>query len=418
MSSCFIKNVIKDSNFFFIFILGIISGMPFAIMTTSLITWFTESGIALSIVTLFAIARIPYSLKIFWSPLVDSFRLPLLTNFIKGKRKSWMILANIASILLLIIMSMLNPIKNINIFLVVSILFGICAATYDMAYDAWRIEILDTMQQALGAATATFGFRIGCLITGAGALYSAALIGWNNTFLVFAMLFLIGLVFVFFFITESKINVLSNFSYKIYFKTITQSLKYLLNRKYASIILLALLLYKLGDAMLATISTPFFLKIGFTKQQIAYVVKVFGIIASISGSYAGGILIAKTGYFLGLLICGIFQAMTNLSYLWLFYQDIEIQNLLIAISIENFTGGMGATALIAYLSCLCNKEFTATQYAMLSSITTLMNNSITMSSGYLVEQMGWKMYFIFTVIISIPALLLIVFLHYKTKNLL
>jgi PAT family beta-lactamase induction signal transducer AmpG len=163
----------------------------------------------------------------------------------------------------------------------------------------------------------------------------------------------------------------------------------------------------MGEAMLGFVSLPFYMELGYSKGQIAVVVKGFGVIATILGTYAGGMIICKRGNIKGLIICGIAQSLSNLMYIWLHYQEVSNSSLLITVSIDNFTGGMGCTALIGYLSALCNKQYTATQYALLSSMASLMNNSLSGASGSIIQWIGWDMFFTLTVILEIPSLLLL-----------
>lgn len=397
---------ITDLKMFHIFMLGIISGMPFSILYTTLIAWMKDYNLDLAIITTFAIARLPYSLKMFWSPVVDYFTVPFLAKF--GRRKSWMLLSSFVIFTTLYAISKMTPGDNINAIRILAILIGFMAATYDISYDAMRIEMLNDNEQGLGAATAVLGYRLGALITGAGALYLSELYSWEQTIFFVAMLFLIAIIFTLCvkeqeakkrIINESLSSKINNF--------VIMPFKDVMNRKGAILFLTAIVLYKMGEAMLAFVSLPFLMEIGYSKTQISVLAKSFGIIATIAGSFCGGIVIHRIGIVKGMISCGILQAITNLLYIWLHHQSIDNHHLMITVLADNFTGGMGSTALVAFISSLCNKQFTATQYALFTSLSTLMNNTLSTQTGTLINYIGWDYFFALTAILELPALVLL-----------
>ena len=188
---------------------------------------------------------------------------------------------------------------------------------------------------------------------------------------------------------------------------------YFLKRDGAIVILLAIIFYKLGDAFLGVVAYPFYLDLGFTLKEIALTVKIFGLSALVVGSYAGGFIMYRFGHFKGLMIGGIAQSITNFSFVWLNHMGHDTNALMITIAIENFASGMGNAALIGYLSYLCNKQFSATQYALFSSASGLFSHTIVMYGGSMVKMMGWDMYFTMTVILAIPGLVLLLYLNKK-----
>lgn len=401
--------IFKNYRLFEIFILGIISGMPLVILFSTLGAWLIEAGISLEVVTTFAIARLPYSLKFFWSPIVDYFKIPILNRI--GHRKSWMLLCTLTISIILYIISKIPLNGSLLIWYSLAISLGFFSATFDINFDAFRIELLEKEIQGVGAANAVLGYRIGMLITGAGALEIAHITGsWSETFLVMSIIFALAVVFIFF-IKEPIIERehVQNLTF------IINPFKDLLVRDKALIILLAIMFFKLGDAMLGVVSMPFYLQLGFSKHQIAVAVKIFGLIATLMGSYAGGFLIYKIGHFKGMVITGLLQSITNIAFVWLNHQGNDFNALLIALSIENFAGGMGTAALVAYLSILCNKKYSATQYALLSSTTSFFNDSVTIYGGTLVKYFGWDSFFMLTIILGFPSILLFSYLHKKLK---
>ncbi len=400
---------LKDYRFFQIFILALFSGMPFSILYTSLIVWMQDYGVELATITTFAIARTPYSAKVFWSPALDYFNIPFLARL--GRRKSWMILSlGILSFALLAI-SFLNPSDDINFMRFIALVIGIMAATYDMSFDAFRITILSEDEQAIGAATAVLAWRLGAFITGAGALFVIGknIENWNLAFRVMAILFALAVCFIFT-IKEAVIirEITGSFADKIN-EFVIVPFSDILSRKGAVLILASIVCYKMGEALLGFVSVPFYKEMGYSNDQIAVLVKSYGLIAILMGTYVGGIVIYKFGDIRGMIICGILQSVSNLMYLWLHYAPVANSSLLITVSIDNFTGGMGSTALIGYLSALCNKNYSATQYALLSSLATLINSTLSATSGSLIASIGWDNFFIMTVLLEIPALILLIY---------
>jgi PAT family beta-lactamase induction signal transducer AmpG len=405
----FIK-IFKDYRLFEVFVLGIISGMPLAIIFFTIAIWLKESGIDIAVITTIAVARLPYSLKIFWAPFVDQFKIPILSKF--GHRKSWLILCSAGTALVLFAMSKVSPTISLAPLYVLAILLGILSATFDISVDALRIEKFDQQTQAIGGSSAVLGYRIGMLITNAGALYFAEITdSWPQTFLAMSGLFIVAIIFI---MTvkegEQPKEKLSGFTIKSINQMVINPLKDFLTRDGAVIILITVILFKLGDAIFGAVSGPFYIELGYTKGQIALVTKVYGLIATILGSIAGGVVMYKLGNFKGLIITGIAQSITHLTFVWLNHQEADFSALLVAITIENFACGMGSAALLGYLSILCNKKYTATQYALLSSCSTLCNNTLTMYSGSLKNMLGWDNFFIFTIFLAVPSIILLVYL--------
>jgi PAT family beta-lactamase induction signal transducer AmpG len=399
---------------FEVFILGVISGMPFSILYTSLLIMLREKGFDLGTSTGIALALIPYSLKFLWAPLIDGLSVPLFNKL--GRRKSWMILTIILNISVLLSLNFVASFNNFQYIFVASFIYCIIVSTYDIAYDAWRIERIPLEDLALGAAVAIFGYRIGALITGAGVLLIVGVTkDWNMTMQIIAGIFVIGALFA---LTvpdyssksfkESKFNLQDN---------VINPFKNFLTRPCAIHILLAIIMYKAGEAMISFVTTPFYLELGFSKLQVSGVLKGFGFVATTFGTIAGGFICMRLGYIRGLMICGVIQMFSNLMFIWMHAQGAVMSALFITVSIDNFSGGMGSAALVGYLGYLCNKQYTATQYALLSSATTLINHTFVAQSGDIVQKYGWDQFFIFSVVFSLPALALLRYVGKKTGDL-
>lgn len=405
-----IAKILTDYRQFQIFILGIFSGMPLMILYTTLFAWLTDSGVEIAVITTFALARIFYSLKFIWAPFVDQIKIPLLGKI--GHRKSWMIICCLAIAFILFAMSKLDPKESLSELYFLTMLLGASSATFDIVFDAFRIENLEDELQAMGAANSIFGYRIGCLISGAGGLYFSDVYGWGKTFVAISFLYIFAIFFILITkepkIEREKFNGLSLHSWKII--TIDPFLDFL-KRDSAIMILMAVIFFKLGDAFLGVVATPFYLELGFTKSEIGSVSKVFGLAATIFGTYIGGYLMYKMGNFKGLIVTGIAQSVTNASFIWLHHMGHDMYVFATAIAIENVASGMGSAALVGYLSILCNKKFSATQYALLSSASGLFSHTIVVQGGALVKMLGWDLYFLLTIVLAIPGLLMLCYLN-------
>lgn len=385
--------------------------MPLAMFYT-LLVWLKEVNVDIAVVTTFTIGLNAYSLKVLWAPIVDQIQIPVLNK--TGHRKSWMIICTGTVAVIFYLMAQIDPKLNqsMTTLYILTIALGIASATFDIAFDAYRIEKLENELQTLGAANAVFGYRVGCLISGAGALYFADLYGWSYTFIAMSVIYACGICYILTTneseIVREKFNTLSLHSWNV---MAIDPFKDFLTRDKAIIILFAVIFYKLSGAMFGTVASPFYIELGFTKSQIAGVVKIFGFGATILGVYIGGYLMYRLGNFKGLIVAGIAQALAHLSFIWLNHMGNDTGALMIAISIENLASGVGSAALVGYLSNLCNKQYSATQYALLSSASGLFSHTAGVCGGSLVKALGWDMYFFMTIILAIPGLIMLWYLN-------
>ena len=287
--------------------------------------------------------------------------------------------------------------NNLTCVFLSTISFGFCAATFDIAYEAYRIEILENRSHAIGIATSVFGYRVGLLITGAGSLYLASIYGWNVSFCCTTILLSIGIVLALIGPAPQKILNKRNtsFSFTEFAKTSD-----------AKLMIATIATYRVGEAMLGTMLIPFFLEIGFSKSEIATYAKLFSVVATVIGAYLGGMVVKKYGHKKALFICGVPQMLSNLSFIALNHLDHNIGYLTCAVVIEDLTAGMGTTAIVSYLCYLCNYSNTATQFATLSAIAAAANNSIPFMSGKIAEIYGWDSFFLLSTIIALPGVLL------------
>ncbi|WP_341794238.1 AmpG family muropeptide MFS transporter [Rickettsia endosymbiont of Rhinocyllus conicus] len=411
-----ITRIFKDYRLFEILILGIVSGMPLAVIFTTISVWLKESGVDIAVITTFGIAKLSYSLKVFWSPLIDNFKVPFLSKW--GHRKGWLILCSSLMALVLIVMGRENPAASLTALYFLTIALGFLSSTFDIAVDALRIDKFEEETQGIASATAVFGYRIGMLITGGWALYFAEITNdnWQLTFFVIGIIFAVSTIFIITVKEKELVREKIKFtSIASWIHTVISPFKDFFKREFAITILFAVIFFKLGDSMLLSIASPFYIELGYTKSEIAVIVKLYGLIATLVGGFVGGIVMYRFNNFKGLIITGIIQSLTHFAFIWLNGQPPSFGALLITITIENFAAAMGTTALVGYISYLCNKKYSATQYALFTAASSLCNNTVTIYAGKLVNMLGWNGFFIFTIILALPALFILMYLNKKVN---
>ncbi len=410
-----VLKIFTDYRHLQIFILAVFSAMPLGILYRVISAWLTEEQIALAVITTFSISKVFYSLKFLWAPIIDQITIPILGKI--GHRKSWMILCAGALALILFLMSKFDPKNSLAELYVLVIALGMLSATFDIIFDAFRIDILEKEMQAIGAANTIFGYRIGLIIISSGAFYFSELYGWAQVFFIISISYCAVICYILTLsepaIIRDKFNAFSLHSWKV--MTLDPFIDFF-KREGAIVILLAIIFFKLGDAMLGVVAMPFYLKLGFTKSEIGFVSGTFGVFATIVGTYLGGYIMYCLGSFRGMIITAIAQSVTNASFIWLNHMGHDINAFMVAIAIENVAGGMGGGALVGYLSVLCNKKFSATQYALFSSASGLFSHTIVIYGGSIVELVGWDLYFFGTIILGIPGILILTYLKNKYES--
>lgn len=398
-----------DRRIFFIFLLGFSSGLPFWLTSGTLAFWLTESGMSNTAIGLFALVGVPYTFKFLWSPLVDRMPIPLLTSLL-GRRRSWMLLSQVLLAAALITLSQMRPAENLALVAILALLVAFLSATQDIVIDAYRVDILDEKTYGAGAATVVFGYRIGMLASGAGALYLATYMPWSWVYQIMAYLVGVGFLATLFASEPQKQDVEGQEQHSWFHKAVIAPFADFMTRPHWWIILLFIMLYKLGDAFVSNMTSPFYLGVGFTKIEIANITKVFGIFASLFGAFLGGLVVSRSGILKALLICGLFQMFSNLVFVLQAYTGHDLKVLVFTIAIENVTGGMATVALVAYLSKLCHASFTATQYALLSSLTAVGRTFLSSPCGFIADSVTWPVYFSISTLVALPGMLLLIFL--------
>ncbi len=391
--------------------LGFASGFPFLLVFGTLTLWLKQSGLTLALIATFSLVKIPYSVKWLWSPLIDNVKLPYLYKF--GRRRSWAFVVQILLFISIFTMSCVNPAQNYGFMAVLACLTAFLSASQDIVLDAYRVECFAKQpeKQANGVAIFVLGYRLGLIYSGAGALYLAALYDWNTAYKIMALGGLVGLLAMLF-TTEAVAYEYQKQKRKIsefLATSVVEPFKNFIKNPHWGWIILMVFTYHLSNAYFNPVINPFYDDMGFTKIEIANVMKLYGMIAAISGGIVGGLIITKIGLKKGLLYFGILQCFSTLLFSLQAIYGHNMPLFIVVVTVENFISGLATTALVAYVSSLCNKAYTATQYALLSSIMGASRDIFSSTSGVVAQFLGWKLFFVVSALMSLPSLLIICF---------
>jgi len=422
--------VYSDRRVLSLLFLGFSSGLPLALTGATLAARLSQAGVSLTEIGLFGLVGIAYTLKFVWSPVVDRMPLPLLTRRF-GRRRGWMLLAQAALIIGIAGMAPVDPAAPDGLTRTVmwALVVAFASATQDIVIDAYRTEILEDAKLGAGAANLVFGYRIAMLASGGGALIIAAFGGWTMAYAAMAVAMLVGVA-----------TVLLNPEPAVRATVESERLEAAVATRFAAapagvravatwlhgavicpfaefmtrpgwiVILLFIVLYKYGDALLGFMATPFYLRIGFSLAEVGVISKGWGLAMTLAGAGLGGWMVARYGILKSLLICGVLQAASNLVFAAQAWVGYSLPMLTVTIGVENLTGGMGTTAFVAYMSSLCNVAYTATQYALLSSLMAAARTVLAAGGGWLADQTGWVSFFLLTTVAALPGLLLLLWM--------
>ena len=414
-----------------VFLLGIASGFPLLLVGSTLLTRLHESNINIETIGIFALVGIPYTYKFLISPCVDAVRLPFVHSHLMH-RKVWCIFSQLLLATSLFGMAICDPAQHVVLMGVLALMTATFSAMQDIVIDAIRIEIARKDDQAAASASLVAGYRVGMLLAGAGALLLAEVLPWSDVYLVAAGIMVVCMMFTLSIrrlvgydeavakgLVESKsrtdmmpaseVDAEKKSAISWLRRAFWEPIVDFMKRPAAVTILAFIALFKLGEAMAGTLSMPFYLEIGFSKTEIAAISKIFGVIATIGGAFIGGFVVKRMTIVKALFLCGSLQLASNFCYIWLSYVGYDNLILTLSITIENVTGGMNTAAFVAFMSQLVNVKFTATQYALLSSLSSVGRTVISGSTGFLVAWLGWNGFFVFTVFCGLPGLVLLYF---------
>jgi PAT family beta-lactamase induction signal transducer AmpG len=413
--------------------LGFSAGLPFLLVFSTLSAWLSEAGVSRTAIGLFSWVGITYSIKVLWSPVVDRLELPLLHRLL-GRRRSWILLAQLAIVGGLLGMAHTDPSTELMRLAAFAVLVAFGSATQDVAIDAWRIEAAPPERQAAMAATYVFGYRMALLTAGAGALHIATFLSWGGVYITMAALMGIGMLAVLAsrepsvrlpretvflearvqdFMTRNA-HLPPRLRHAIGWligAVVCPFVDFFQRNGHMALVILAFIgLYRVTDITMGVMANPFYLELGFTKAQIANVSGIFGVIMTIVGGVLGGVLVPRYGVMRVLLAGAILAAVTNLLFAVLALLGPQLWMLTVTISADNLAGGLAISAFIAYLSGLTNIAYTATQYALFSSLMTLPGKVIGGAAGAVVDAVGYPLFFVYSCVIGIPAMLLVIYL--------
>ncbi|XWN28798.1 MAG: MFS transporter [Marinobacter salarius] len=421
--------------------LGFSAGLPFLLVFSTLNARLADVGVETATIGFFSWLGITYSIKVFWAPVVDRLKLPFLDRLL-GKRRSWILLAQAGIATGLYLMAHVDATVAPEMMAFCGLLVAFSSATQDVAIDAYRIEVAEERLQAALAATYIFGYRLALLVAGAGALYLAEFWSWQVSYEVMALLVGVGMVTVLI-VREPKVNHyaaaqdiadkieheaskrthlnprLARFIGWFYAAIAGPFLDFFRRYKELAILILVMVaVYRISDIAMGVMANPFYLDfMGFSKTQVADVTKIFGFFMTIAGSLVGGVLVVRYGVRRILLAGAIMTAATNLLFVVLAQYPPNIVTLALVVSADNLSGGIANVALIAWLSSMTSAAFTATQYALFSSLMTLPGKFIGGFSGIVVAGFGYAEFFLVAGIMGVPAILLAIYMMRKGERL-
>jgi PAT family beta-lactamase induction signal transducer AmpG len=405
---------LKNKKLLTMFLLGFSAGLPLLLVFTTLSAWLRDENIVRSTIGFFGWVTIFYGLKFLWAPLIDSIKLPLIHNVL-GKRRSWLLLTQLLIGLFLYLLATISPTgDSLVAFAICALFISFFSASQDIVVDAYRIEIAPIELQGILTAGYQFGYRVAILVSGAGALYIADSYTWEISYKIMSSLMLIGIITTLMSSEPDehrlKVDNSSNLIAAVFWAPIRD---FFSRYKNAILILIFIGVYRLSDLSMAVMANPFYLDIGFTLSEIATVTKVFGIAMTLIGAFIGGIIILRYGVSKPLFYGSIMIASTTLMFVAqsIFGNDMNL--FILTIALDNFTGGFAGTVFIAYLSSLTDPKYTATQYALFSSLMLVPGKFLSGFSGLVVDSFGYLELFLISASLGIPAIIISYYLNNK-----
>ena len=394
----------KSRKIGLLLLLGFASGLPLALTAGTLQAWLAAENVDIVAIGWFALVGQPYTYKFVWAPLMDRYVPPFL-----GRRRGWLLVTQILLAAAIAFMGTLTPASSAWLLGGTALAVAFLSASQDIVFDALRADWLEREERGAGAAVSVLGYRIAMLVSGAGALILADnWLGWQVTYWLMAALMGVGMVATWFVLEpETKGGAPKTLN-----EAVAQPFAEFFTREGAVALLLLVVFYKLGDAFAGNLTTTFLLRgPGFSLTEVGAINKGFGLAATIFGALAGGALMAKMRLYRALLVFGLLQAVTNLGFMLLAASGKSYALMVTVIGLENLCGGMGTAAYVALLMALCDRRFSATQYALLSALSAVGRVYVGPVAGYLVAGFGWELFFFFTFLIALPGLVLLVWMR-------
>jgi PAT family beta-lactamase induction signal transducer AmpG len=379
-------------------LMGFSCGLPLLLTISVLQAWMKEEGVDLTVIGLMALVGLPYTVKFLWAPFLDRFTLPFL-----GRRRGWMLVSQIMLVLVICWLGLTSPSKSPWVVAFVAFLVTFFSASQDIIVDAYRREDLPDEELGLGSSLYINGYRVGMLLASGGGLIMADHMSFSSVYMIMAACMLPGIATT---ILSPEPETPAGTPRTIQ-EAVIHPMKEYFSRNGAWWVLAFIFLYKVGDTMASAMTTPFYLDIGFSKTEIGAVVKLFGFWATIAGSLVGGIMMLRLGINRSLWIFGVLQAVSTAGFAVLATIGHNIVALSGVIAFENLSGGMGTAAYVGFMASITNKKFTATQYALLSSLMGIPRVLASAPTGFFAKHMGWVSFFVMCTLIAIPGMLLL-----------
>ena len=393
-----ILKIICSGRMLVALLMGFSCGLPLLLTISLLQAWMKEEGVDLTVIGLMALVGLPYTLKFLWAPFLDRFTLPFF-----GRRRGWLLVAQLSLIFSIVGLGLTDPGNNPWMVAFAAFLVTFFSASQDIVVDAYRREDLPDEELGLGSSLYVNGYRVGMLLASGGGLIMADHMSFSMVYVIMAVCMLPGVLTT---LLAPEPDVSGGTPKSLKEAAIGPLVEYF-SRNGAVWILAFILLYKIGDQMASAMTTPFYLDIGFTKTEIGAVVKIFGFSATIAGSLIGGILMLRLGINRSLWVFGFLQALSTAGFAILAKIGYSVAALSGVIAFENLSGGMGTAAYVAFMASITNKKFTATQYALLTSLMGVPRVMASAPTGFLAKKIGWESFFIFCTLIAIPGMLLL-----------
>ncbi len=379
-------------------LMGFACGLPLLLTISVLQAWMKEEGVDLTVIGMMSLVGLPYTLKFLWAPVMDRFTLPFL-----GRRRGWLLIAQVTLIFSISGLGFSDPVKNPWMMAFAAFLVTFFSASQDTVVDAYRREDLPDEELGLGSSLYVNGYRVGMLLASGGGLIMADHMPFFMVYQIMAVCMLPGVVTTLL-APEPEIHVGTP---KTMREAVFDPLIEYFSRQGALWILAFILFYKIGDTMASAMTIPFYLDIGFSKTQIGMVVKLFGFWATVAGTLIGGVIMLRLGINRSLWAFGFFQAVSTAGFAVLAFFGNSLPLLSTVIAFENLSSGMGTAAFIAFMASITNKKFTATQYALLSSLMGVPRVMASAPTGFLAKNLGWETFFITCTLIAVPGMLLL-----------
>jgi PAT family beta-lactamase induction signal transducer AmpG len=377
-------------------LLGFSSGLPLALTGGTLQAWLTVTGVDIRTIAWFSWVGVPYVVKFLWSPLMDRFVPPTL-----GRRRGWMLATQLGLLAGLAGMAFTAPSEQLLLVGAIALWIAFVSASQDIVIDAWRADVLEARERGMGAALGVLGYRLAMLVSGGVALIMADRIGWQGTYLCMAALMALGMATTFWApepATPPQVP-------RTLAEAVVGPLRDYFTRPGALTMLALIVLYKFGDALAGTLTTAFLIRgVGFTPTDVGVVNKGLGLASLLAGAFVGGLLLTRMTLFRALMLFGVLQAVSNLSFAVLAWTGKSYPMLVAAVAFENLASGMGTAAFVALAMSLCNVSFSATQYALLSALATVGRVLFGPATGEMVVLMGWGPFFVATFVAALPGL--------------